>query len=70
MAEPVKAPVPCVWMEDGLPAYWMPGEAWAFKDGWFAAPSLDVGMGAKVLSAEAFKERFPDLPPLPYIAFR
>jgi hypothetical protein len=53
-----------------LPAYWAPGEAWAFEDGkWERVDSADVGLSSKELSPAAFKSRFGDLPPLPLTAF-
>lgn len=62
---------PGVWIENGAPVYWAPGEAWAFEDGkWRRVHSTDVGLASKELSPEAFKSRFGDLPPLPATAFR
>lgn len=62
-------PKPCIW--EARPAYWMPGEAWAFIDGaWEAVNSSDVGMSARPVTATALAERFPDTPPLPSAAFK
>ena len=64
-----EGPKPCVW--EYRPAYWIPGEAWAFIEGrWETVNSSDVGMSARPVTAEKLAEIFPDTPPLPAEAFK
>ena len=56
---------------EGIPARWIPGEAWAFiKDEWVEVDSSDVGMNGPELDEESFKARFSRLTALPAIAFQ
>ncbi len=55
---------------EGIPARWIPGEAWAFVKGeWVEVDSSDVGMNGAELDEESFKARFRRLTALPAIAF-
>lgn len=51
---------------DGDAFVWTPGEAWVCSDGkWSRANSAEVGMDGRVLPKDAFRAKFPSLPPLP-----
>ncbi|MGY8705127.1 hypothetical protein RAD16_05210 [Bradyrhizobium sp. 18BD] len=55
---------------DGEAFVWAPGEAWIFDGSkWSRANSAEIGMDGRVLSKEAFRAKFPSLPPLPSSAF-
>ncbi len=55
---------------EGIPARWVPGEAWAFvKGAWVEVDSSDVGHNGAELDEESFKARFNLLTALPAIAF-
>jgi hypothetical protein len=55
---------------DGDAVVWGPGEAWVCSDGkWSRGNSSEVGMDARLLSRNAFRAKFGDLPPLPETSF-
>jgi len=56
---------------EGIPARWIPGEAWAFIKGeWVEVDSSDVGMNGPELDEESFFNVFGRLMALPAIAFQ
>ncbi len=56
---------------EGIPARWVPGEAWAFiKSEWVEVDDADVGMNAAELDEESFFNVFGRLMALPAIAFQ
>ncbi len=56
---------------EGIPARWIPGEAWAFIKGeWVRIDSSDVGFNGAELDEESFLNVFGRLMALPAIAFQ
>jgi hypothetical protein len=63
--------VPLTGAYDGLPCRWRDGEAWMlFKGRWSETSAADAATAAALLSAEAYRREYGDLPPLPAAAFR
>jgi len=56
---------------EGIPARWLPGEAWTFIKGeWKRVDDADVGMNGAELDEESFLDTFGRLMALPAIAFQ
>ena len=56
---------------EGIPARWLPGEAWALvKNEWVEVDSSDVGMNGAELDEESFFNVFGRVMALPAIAFQ
>ena len=56
---------------EGIPARWLPGEAWAFVKGeWVEVHPAEVGMNGAELDEESFFNVFGRLMALPAIAFQ